>query len=48
MINAFWAEEAIGTARWTSVSLKKVTKACGGGVEAAKHVEFCGAEPYFK
>jgi sulfite oxidase len=48
MINAPWAEGAIGTAKWTGVSLKKVIKACGGLVEGAKHVEFYGAETYFK
>jgi sulfite oxidase len=48
MINAPWAEGAIGTAVWTGVSLKKVIKACGGLAEGAKHVEFYGAETYFK
>jgi sulfite oxidase len=48
MINAPWAEGAIGTAKWTGVSLKKVIKSCGGLVEGAKHVEFYGAETYFK
>jgi sulfite oxidase len=48
LINAPWAEGAIGTAKWTGVSLKKVIKACGGLVEGAKHVEFYGAETYFK
>jgi len=48
MINAPWAEGAIGTAKWGGVSLKKVIKACGGLVDGAKHVEFYGAETYFK
>lgn len=48
MINAPWAEGAIGTANWTGVSLKKVIKHCGGLKEGAKHLEFYGAETYFK
>ena len=48
MINAPWAEGAIGTATWTGVSLKKVIKHCGGLVEGAKHLEFYGADTYFK
>lgn len=48
MINAPWAEGAIGTATWTGVSLKKVIKHCGGLVEGAKHLEFYGADSYFK
>lgn len=48
MINAPWAEGAIGTAEWTGVSLKKVIKYCGGLKEGAKHLEFHGAESYFK
>jgi len=48
MINAPWAEGAIGTATWVGVSLKKVIKYCGGLVEGAKHVEFYGADTYFK
>jgi sulfite oxidase len=48
MINAPWAEGAIGTAQWTGVSLKKVIKHCGGLIEGAKHLEFYGAETYFK
>jgi sulfite oxidase len=48
MINAPWAEGAIGTARWTGVSLKKVIKHCGGLTEGAKHLELYGAETYFK
>jgi sulfite oxidase len=43
-----WGEGAIGTARWTGVSLKKVIKACGGLKQGAKHLEFIGAETYFK
>ena len=30
LINAPWGEGAIGAARWTGVSLKKVIKYCGG------------------
>ncbi|KAK5111949.1 hypothetical protein LTR85_011696 [Meristemomyces frigidus] len=48
MINAPWAEGAIGTARWVGVSLKKVIKACGGLVGEGKHLEFYGADTYFK
>jgi sulfite oxidase len=48
MINAPWAEGAIGTARWTGVSLKKVIKYCGGLIDGAKHLELYGAETYFK
>jgi len=48
LINAPWGEGAIGTARWTGVSLKKVIKACGGLKPEAKHLEFIGAETYFK
>lgn len=48
MINAPWAEGAIGTAQWTGVSLKKVIKYCGGLVDGAKHLELYGAETYFK
>jgi sulfite oxidase len=45
-----WAEGAIGTARWTGVSLKKVIKYCGGlkDPKAAVHLEFLGADTYFK
>ncbi|KAH8173640.1 oxidoreductase molybdopterin binding domain-containing protein [Sarocladium implicatum] len=43
-----WAEGAIGTARYTGVSLKKVIKACGGLVNGAKHLELYGADTYFK
>ncbi len=48
MINAPWAEGAIGTATWTGVSLKKVVKHCGGLIEGAQHLEFYGADTYFK
>ncbi|KAK3365091.1 Oxidoreductase, molybdopterin-binding domain-containing protein [Lasiosphaeria ovina] len=48
MINAPWAEGAIGTATWTGVSLKKVVKHCGGLKGGAKHLELYGAETYFK
>ncbi|KAG8360410.1 hypothetical protein FVEN_g2098 [Fusarium venenatum] len=48
MINAPWAEGAIGTAKWTGVSLKKVIKHCGGLKEGAKHIELYGADTYFK
>ncbi|KAF2670849.1 oxidoreductase molybdopterin binding domain-containing protein [Microthyrium microscopicum] len=48
MINAPWAEGAIGTARYVGVSLKKVIKACGGLVNGGKHFEFYGADTYFK
>jgi len=43
-----WAEGAIGTAEYEGVSLKKVIKACGGLVDGAKHLEFFGADTYFK
>ncbi|KAJ5756878.1 uncharacterized protein N7511_007060 [Penicillium nucicola] len=43
-----WAEGAIGTARYTGISLKKVIKDCGGLVKNAKHLEFYGAETYVK
>lgn len=48
MINAPWAEGAIGTAVWTGVSLKKVIKHCGGLIDGAKHLEFYGADTYVK
>ena len=48
LINAPWGEGAIGTARWTGVSLKKVIKACGGLKDGAKHLELYGADTYFK
>ncbi|KAH7025279.1 LOW QUALITY PROTEIN: oxidoreductase molybdopterin binding domain-containing protein [Microdochium trichocladiopsis] len=43
-----WAEGAIGTAEYEGVSLKKVIKACGGLVNGGKHLEFFGADTYFK
>jgi sulfite oxidase len=48
MINAPWAEGAIGTARYAGISLKKVIKQCGGMAEGGKHLEFHGADTYFK
>jgi sulfite oxidase len=48
MINAPWAEGAIGTAAYTGVSLKKVIKYCGGLADRGKHLEFFGADTYFK
>jgi sulfite oxidase len=48
LINAPWAEGAIGTATWTGVPLKKVIKYCGGLKDNGKHVEFFGADTYFK
>ncbi|KAI2777768.1 molybdopterin binding oxidoreductase [Daldinia loculata] len=48
MINAPWAEGAIGTAKYVGVSLKKVIKYCGGLEDGAKHLELVGADTYFK
>lgn len=48
LINAPWGEGAIGAARWTGVSLKKVIKYCGGLQKGAKHLEFTGADSYYK
>lgn len=48
MINAPWAEGAIGTAKYVGVSLKKVIKYCGGLMDEAKHLELAGADTYFK
>ncbi|KAL7941887.1 Oxidoreductase, molybdopterin-binding domain-containing protein [Trichoderma barbatum] len=48
MINAPWAEGAIGTAKWSGVSLKMIIKYCGGLKGDAKHIELYGAETYFK
>ncbi|ORY62415.1 oxidoreductase molybdopterin binding domain-containing protein [Pseudomassariella vexata] len=48
LINAPWGEGAIGAAKWTGVSLKKVIKRCGGLVDDAAHLEFFGADSYFK
>jgi sulfite oxidase len=43
-----WAEGAIGTAKYVGISLKKLIKDCGGLINGAKHLEFYGAETYFK
>ncbi|KAJ7364918.1 sulfite oxidase mitochondrial precursor [Mycena albidolilacea] len=49
LINAPWGEGAIGTAVYRGVSLKKVLKlACGGVTPECKHLEFIGADTYFK
>ncbi|KAL7933846.1 Oxidoreductase, molybdopterin-binding domain-containing protein [Trichoderma chlorosporum] len=48
MINALWAEGAIGTAKWTGVSLKKIMKYCGGPKGDVKHLELYGTQTYFK
>ncbi|KAL6720376.1 hypothetical protein ACLMJK_002297 [Lecanora helva] len=48
LINAPWGEGAIGTARWTGVSLKHVLKHCGGLKQGAKNLEFVGVDTYFK
>ncbi|KAK8052708.1 hypothetical protein PG996_012009 [Apiospora saccharicola] len=48
LINAPWAEGAIGNAVWTGVSLKKVIKHCGGLIDGADNLEFYGADTYFK
>ncbi|EJT70193.1 nitrate reductase 1 [Gaeumannomyces tritici R3-111a-1] len=48
LINAPWGEGAIGTARWTGVSLKRVIKHCGGLVDGAENLELYGADTYFK
>ncbi|KAF8181541.1 Oxidoreductase, molybdopterin-binding domain-containing protein [Pholiota molesta] len=49
LINAPWGEGAIGTAVYRGVSLKKVLKkACGGILPNCQHLEFLGAETYFK
>ncbi|KAI1742928.1 sulfite oxidase [Xylaria scruposa] len=48
MINAPWAEGAIGTARYVGISLKKVIKDCGGLVDGGQHLELVGADTYFK
>jgi len=48
MINAPWAEGAIGTAVYTGISLKHVIKHCGGLVDDGKHLELFGADTYFK
>jgi sulfite oxidase len=48
LINAPWGEGAISTARYRGVPLKKVLKYCGGMKAEARHVEFLGADTYFK
>ncbi|KAJ7069435.1 sulfite oxidase mitochondrial precursor [Mycena amicta] len=49
LINAPWGEGAIGTAVYRGVPLKKVLKiACGGVTDECKHLEFIGADTYFK
>jgi len=49
LINAPWGEGAIGTAVYRGVALKKVLKrACGGVLPDCKHLEFIGADTYFK
>ena len=52
LINAPWGEGAIGTARWTGVSLRAVIEHCGGFADDVNdmdvHMEFYGADTYFK
>ncbi|GAW08827.1 molybdopterin binding oxidoreductase [Lentinula edodes] len=49
LINAPWGEGAIGTAVYRGVPLKKVLKlACGGVLPECEHLEFIGADTYFK
>ncbi|KAJ3826823.1 molybdopterin binding oxidoreductase [Lentinula raphanica] len=49
LINAPWGEGAIGTAVYRGVPLKKVLKlACGGVLPDCEHLEFIGADTYFK
>ncbi|KAA1474748.1 molybdopterin binding oxidoreductase [Dentipellis sp. KUC8613] len=49
LINAPWGEGAIGTAVYRGVPLKKVLKlACGGVQPECQHLEFIGADTYFK
>ena len=43
-----WAEGAIGNAEYVGISLKKVIKECGGLKDPGKHLEFYGADTYFK
>ncbi|KAF5253821.1 hypothetical protein FANTH_1282 [Fusarium anthophilum] len=43
MINAPWAEGARGTAKWTSVSLQKDTKYCGGLMRPVHELRHVGA-----
>ncbi|KAG7448227.1 molybdopterin binding oxidoreductase [Guyanagaster necrorhizus] len=49
LINAPWGEGAIGTAVYRGVPLKKILKkACGGVLPECQHLEFIGADTYFK
>ena len=48
IINAPWAESVIGTARYVGVSLEKVIKQYDGMAEGGKHLDFHGADTYFK
>lgn len=48
LLSAPWAEGAIGTAVWKGVQLKKVLKYFGGVTDVNAHVEFIGADTYFK
>jgi sulfite oxidase len=49
LINAPWGEGAIGTAVYRGVPLKKLLKlACGGVLPECQHLEFIGADTYFK
>ncbi|KAF7299801.1 Sulfite oxidase mitochondrial [Mycena chlorophos] len=49
LINAPWGLIPTGTAVYRGVPLKKVLKiACGGVTDECKHLEFIGADTYFK
>lgn len=48
LVNAPWQQRAISTAKWTGVSLRNVMDYCGGPATGASHVEFIGADTYFK
>ncbi|KXN82426.1 Sulfite oxidase [Leucoagaricus sp. SymC.cos] len=49
LINAPWGEGAIGTAVYRGVPLKKILKvACGSVLPECEHLEFIGADTYFK
>lgn len=48
LAQAPWSEGAIGTAKYVGISLKKVIKDCGGLIDGGKHLEFYGADTYFK
>jgi len=48
MINAPWAEGAIGTAVYRGVKLTKLLKHFGGVIEPGQHIEATGADTYFK